>query len=243
MGERLGRGTGSSLEFMDFRDYIPGDDLRHIDWSAFARTDQLKVRLFREEIAPALDILVDVSPSMTVTPAKRQALMDVVEAAVLWTRRAGGQARRIRLDGHEFKSWDEVYFEGSDAWRPLVPLRRRAMVLIVSDMLLPDDPAPRLRRLAGQAAHCYVVQLLDPWEASPDAEGPRTLIDCEVDQRVDIVLDAGVVRRYQERLGRLSEAVRDAVRQLAGTYALVRAGDPARMFRDELLPQGMVEPA
>jgi hypothetical protein len=243
LGERLGRGTGSSLEFMDFRDYIPGDDLRHIDWSAYARTDQMKVRLFREEIAPALDILVDVSPSMAVTEIKRQALIDLVEAAVLWTTRAGGRARRIRLDGDVFESWDEVEFEGTDAWRPLVPLRRRAMLLIVSDMLQPTDPGPRIRRLGGNAAHCYIVQLLDPWEAAPATEGPRTLIDCEVDEREDLVLDEAVVRRYQERLGRLCDAVRDAARLLAGTYALVQAGEPARMFREALLPQGVVEPA
>ena len=50
----MGRGPGSSLEFLDFRDYVPGDDLRHVDWRAYARTDSLKVRLFREEVSPLL---------------------------------------------------------------------------------------------------------------------------------------------------------------------------------------------
>ncbi len=49
-GAQLGRSIGSSLEFMDHREYQPGDDLRRIDWSAYARSDNLTVRLYREEV-------------------------------------------------------------------------------------------------------------------------------------------------------------------------------------------------
>ena len=45
IGERLGSGTGSSLEFQDYRPYAPGDDLRHVDWAAYARSELLAVRL------------------------------------------------------------------------------------------------------------------------------------------------------------------------------------------------------
>jgi uncharacterized protein (DUF58 family) len=38
-GELLGRGAGSSLEFQEYRQYVPGDDIRHLDWAAYARTD------------------------------------------------------------------------------------------------------------------------------------------------------------------------------------------------------------
>ena len=135
IGERLGRGTGTSLEFMDFRDYVPGDDLRHIDWSAYARTDQLKVRLYREEIAPALDIVVDLSPSMAVTPAKARAVEDIVEAATLWTSRAGGLARRLRADGGPFRSWDEVAFDRSDDWQMMRLRVERSLSEIGHDIL------------------------------------------------------------------------------------------------------------
>ena len=49
-----GRHTGSSLDFKDFREYQPGDDLRRIDWGAYARSDKLIVKLYREEIDPHL---------------------------------------------------------------------------------------------------------------------------------------------------------------------------------------------
>src|SRR5439155_2967235 len=60
----LGARAGSSLEFRDHRSYEPGDDLRHVDWHAFARTDQLSVKLYREEVSPHLDVLIDGSRSM-----------------------------------------------------------------------------------------------------------------------------------------------------------------------------------
>src|SRR5262249_59820670 len=53
-GSALSQRSGSSLEFKDYRDYQPGDDLRHIDWNAFARSDQLSIKLFREEVHPHL---------------------------------------------------------------------------------------------------------------------------------------------------------------------------------------------
>src|SRR4051812_37461191 len=63
-GVTVGQRAGSSLEFRDYRDYQPGDDLRHVDWNAYARSDVLAVKLFREEVTPHLDVLIDDSRSM-----------------------------------------------------------------------------------------------------------------------------------------------------------------------------------
>src|SRR4051794_15002342 len=63
-GGTLSQRAGSSLEFRDHRGYEPGDDLRHIDWNAYARTDQLTIKQFREEVTPILDVVLDTSRSM-----------------------------------------------------------------------------------------------------------------------------------------------------------------------------------
>src|ERR1043166_6744305 len=63
-GTRTGRRSGSSIDFQDYREYQPGDDLRFIDWGIYARTDRLTVKLFREEVTPHLDLVVDGSLSM-----------------------------------------------------------------------------------------------------------------------------------------------------------------------------------
>jgi uncharacterized protein (DUF58 family) len=63
-GERRSKKRGFSVEFDDFRNYVPGDDLRHIDWNVFARMDRFFIKIFREEEDLALHLVVDASPSM-----------------------------------------------------------------------------------------------------------------------------------------------------------------------------------
>lgn len=99
IGGRAGRGTGSSLELADFREYVPGDDPRHIDWRGYARTDKLHVRLFRAEVSPHLDVVLDLSASMGSTPTKEQALRDLGAAFRVWGAQAGCTTRVLAAGG------------------------------------------------------------------------------------------------------------------------------------------------
>ncbi len=63
-GERRSSRRGASLEFADYRDYSPGDDLRRLDWKAYARLDRAFLKLFEEEEDLAVHILLDASESM-----------------------------------------------------------------------------------------------------------------------------------------------------------------------------------
>ncbi len=65
-GERRSKRRGRSVEFADFRPYVAGDDLRHIDWNILGRLDKLFVKLFREEEDLSLHIIIDASASMDV---------------------------------------------------------------------------------------------------------------------------------------------------------------------------------
>ncbi len=244
-GERLGKGTGSSLEFMDFRDYVPGDDLRHIDWRAYARTDQFKVRLFREEVSPDLEIVADLSRSMTVTKRKEQAFRDMVEALAFWTLQAGSRPRRLASGGDLFDTADTVAFDeaASDTLLPTRPLKPMSIRFLLSDFLFPGDPGTMIRRFASGAARIFVIQLLDSWELDPDRSGPLTLIDCETAARIDLDLNSRSVGLYKERLGRLCGAVKQAVTASGGMYACVKADTPHAMFREGLMAQNIVEPA
>src|SRR5262245_16209236 len=163
-GDRIGRGTSSSLEFMDFRDYVPGDDLRHVDWRGYARTEQYQVRLFREEVSPAAEIIADLSPSMGVTPEKERALRDLVEALGLGIARGGGRPRRLRAGGGRFDAGERAPLAAAAtaSLLPLEPLRPRSVRVLVSDFLIESGCGPDLRRLASGAAQLVVVQLLDP---------------------------------------------------------------------------------
>ena len=160
-GEQLGRRSGSSVDFQDYRDYQPGDDLRHIDWNAYARTDQLTVKLFREEVRPHLDLILDTSGSMALADSpKADALHQL--AAIFAT--AAGNARcsqavwmtgegfqRVANDSQPPSAWGDIQLGNAipfeEAHSLLPPrLRRQGIRVIISDLFWPGNPLPTLGR-------------------------------------------------------------------------------------------------
>src|SRR5690625_6847234 len=71
-GNWAGAGIGSSIDFQDHRPYVPGDDPRYINWQAFARSGHYTMKLYREEVSPQIDLLLDTSASMFFEPEKQQ---------------------------------------------------------------------------------------------------------------------------------------------------------------------------
>jgi uncharacterized protein (DUF58 family) len=245
-GMRRGLSAGGAMDFVDFRDYAPGDDLRHLDWRGYARTDQLRVRLFEDEVAPFGDVLLDLSPSMASTEQKARALRDLAHLFAGWIAGEGGRARCLRLGGGEVPDVDAVPFDGpfhgSQALaEPAARPRRRGARILVSDFLVADDPVPLLRRLSASAACFCAVQLLDPWEQDPRPQTATTLRDCETGERLDVALDLRTIDGYRQRLALLQDGLRAAVHALGGAFAVVAAGEPMAMCRRFLLPAGIVE--
>jgi len=63
-GDRLASISGTSIEFADYRKYLPGDEIRHIDWNIYGRTERLYLKTFKEDIDFSIHVLVDASKSM-----------------------------------------------------------------------------------------------------------------------------------------------------------------------------------
>jgi len=249
LGDRLGRGLGNSLDFVEHRDYAPGDDLRLLDWRAYARTDRMFVRRYRAEVAPVVEVVVDLSASMAVTDAKGAALRELVEGFWHWGTRGIGRVRVLARGGGVLDVGPAGHGlprpegPGGGSWLPAVPFVPGSLRYLVSDFLEPGDPHPDLRRMAHSAAWSCAVQLLDPWEHAPDPADLTALWDCEGDRRLDVELGDATLARYAERLGRLCGQVRHAVAEGGGRYALALAAEPERMFADALHPAGIIEPA
>lgn len=253
VGQMLGNSVGSSLEFQDHRNYTPGDDLRHIDWSAYARTDQLTVRLYREEVSPRLEIIVDVTGSMT-TGDKESLLRSLV---LLLVRLADkGRAQPILwLVG------DDVRREHSDlsaaverfelTGRTDLPvhlgggtmgLRPRSIRVVISDFLFPHDAEALVRRVADGAAALTLIQVLSSAEADPPVGQPSRLIDVETSTKLDVMLDAPTVARYLRRLAALETALARAARRAGGHFVRVTdARDLPTICREDLVPAGLLE--
>lgn len=252
VGERLGSGTGSSLEFQEHRAYAPGDDLRHVDWAAYARSELLAVRLYREEVAPRIDLVLDHSRSMAVTPGKLRAYGElagllacacahtVAESRVITT--AGVEPRRLQRP-EDIESVLACDAERGALEEPHLPLRRRSLRIVVSDFLFPHDADALVSRLARDGASLAIVQLTLREEAEPAVDTGRRLVDVEGRGTLDVVIDDAAVRAYRARFNRLRLGLSTAARRAGARFAYIAADLPAREIARQLLSAGVLEAA
>jgi uncharacterized protein (DUF58 family) len=251
-GERLGAGTGSSLEFEDYRPYTPGDDLRHVDWAAYARSEMLAVRLYREEVAPRLDLVIDLSRSMGVTAEKLRAhgelsglLACACASTVADTRvvtRSAAEPHRLRVpeDLDRIFVCENTMSGLEDAY---LPFRRRSVRIVVSDFLFPHDPDVLVSRLARDCAWLALIQLTLPEEAEPVPEGGRRLVDVEGRGELDVVMDDALIRDYRDRFARLRVGLTRAARRIGAPFAYLSSATPLREMARQLAAAGVVEAA
>ncbi|MFM1873758.1 MAG: hypothetical protein RL398_3180 [Planctomycetota bacterium] len=244
IGDRRGSGVGSSMEFFDFRDYAPGDDLRHLDWRGYARTEKLRVRLHQEEVAPFVDVLVDRSASMAADADKERAVRELLAALELWCRKSGCTARLLECGGGPTSAERIVFDDLAVAPQPpAMPLRPRGVRVLVTDGLWRDDGAAFLHRLAAGAADVLVLQVLSKWEVDPEPCGALALVDVETDERREVQFDAAAVAAYKAKLQRLCDDLRQTTLADGGRYARVVADDLGAMCRRDLVPAEVLEPA
>jgi uncharacterized protein (DUF58 family) len=249
-GERLGAGTGASLEFQDYRAYTPGDDLRHVDWAAYARADVLAVRLYREEVAPRVDVVLDVSRSMAVTPQKLRGygelsgllacacVSTVADSRIITTSGIPPQPLHVPEHIERFLTCDATLSALEEVH---LPFRRRSMRVVVSDFLFPHDADTLVSRLARDSASLAIVQLTLAEESEPAREGGRRLVDVEGRGELDLVIDDAAIEDYRARFSRLRLGLSTASRRVGARFAHVVAGTPVGEVARRLAAAGLVE--
>ena len=117
-GERRSKRRGESVEFDDYRAYTPGDDLRRLDWNAFARFDKFFIKLFRAEEDLGLHLLVDCSASML-------AGGQTEPSKLLFAHRLAMALAYVGLQGNNRVSLGLFGREGADPLWRLAPMRGR----------------------------------------------------------------------------------------------------------------------
>lgn len=253
-GQQFGRGTGSSLEFQELRDYQAGDDLRHVDWRSYARSEQLHSRLYRDEVAPVAELIVDGSRSMQLTPAKAAATRWLVRflAALLapdmHLRPVLASDPPVPLPAAALAdpSLPGIAFDGARSLGdlPLTALLRPGSVrVVVSDFLFPHDPSALVDSLGRGASSLLLLAVLDGDELDPPRRGQLRLTEVETGATRDLPVDDRTVARYRQRLARLWDGLALAARRRAGLALRWDAATPAPAFvADELLAHGVVTP-
>lgn len=209
-GDFHGVGVGSSIDFQDHRDYAPGDDPRHLNWQAFARTGQYTMKLYREEVRPVLDLLVDVSDSMWVGDGKGRRTAELVYFFVLNAERHGASLRVHLVKGREVKivpnemvlshDWlgEVETMNGSDEPPCLIraALRANAIRVLLSDLLYQGEPGPLLKHLHDRQGKGLVFCPFTRKEANPGWLGQYDFVDAETGRRHSHQISKAALQSY-----------------------------------------------
>ncbi len=260
-GRHSSKRKGESLDFADFRPYVPGDDYRRIDQALYARLGQLVIREFEAEDELSVRVVVDLSASMDLFGKHNSARQ--LAALVAYLALAAGD--RVELFcvpgphrplepgpvGHHLSAWPrlETWLETipTGGAVPLAPVLRglvgsskvRGATVIVSDLL--DSEWERALDGLVLGAGGIVIQVLAPEELEPDLIGDLRLVDVETGAETMISTSEDTRRRYREVLEAFVSGVAGRARKAGLDYLLVPSvGDAAERALAALATEGVV---
>ena len=242
---------GFSQEFAEYRAYVPGDDLRHVDWNLFARTERTYLKRYRGETNTQLTLLLDASNSMMYTsgPLKKIDYARFIAASLFYL------AIKLQRDAAGLIVFDDEvrhYIKPStqpgqlahlfgtlevteprartNFGKPLEyfqkSLHRRGIVIVLSDFYeQPDTIIRALEPLRFRGNEIVLFHLLDPQELRPVLRGPSLLVDLETDQTIEVIPEYAK-GDYRARIDAHVAALTSRARGAGMDYHLLRTDQP-----------------
>ena len=243
-GERRSPRKGQSVEFADFRNYVPGDDLRFVDWNTYARLERLFLKLFLEEEDLHFYALIDTSASMDFgTPTKLHYAKQLA-AALAFIGLVRSDRVRIETLGQPGSQAAPVFRGRRSLWRMLdhietiepgepVPLAEgvknfclrnpgKGIIVLLSDLMEKSGYEAALKYLVSRNMDVYVVQILSAEELDPDVQGDLRLVDCEDGDVAEVTISVPLMKRYKQTLAAFVDSIRDFCNRRGMVYLLAR---------------------
>ncbi len=245
-GNRKSTQKGSSTEFSDFREYMPGDDIRRIDWNAYGRLDRYFIKEYMEEKEAVVNVLLDTSASMNYGTNKKSELAGMLAAALAYLG-LNNMDRVVIYDMKRMQSpfmanggkravpglleWlDKCSFGGNvDIYNAVKQMTTRGngVTVIISDFLQEcfldskENAASQLLRYLNYRRQKPVfLQILAGEEVEVSLSGTKNLIDSEDESMLRITLEADSIRRYQQALQEFTGSLQRECARNGGIYVL-----------------------
>ncbi len=241
---------GFSVDFMEYRPYLPGDDLQRVDWKLFARSDRYFVKEFEGETNVRLHLVVDISSSMGYASGKitkrEYAFFLAASLAYLMIRqrdavgltlfddriRRSVPARSSKGHLHTILTQLERAKPGTDTsfGRPLHEVaeqqRRRGFVVLLSDLLSdPDALVNALKHFRFNGHDVLVFHILDPQEVYFEFTDMVEFEDMESGEKLLVEAERAKTL-YQENFARFHERLRKECGLLGIDYVLLETSRP-----------------
>jgi uncharacterized protein (DUF58 family) len=247
-GERLSRRRGAGIEFADYRDYSPGDDLRALDWNVAGRLDRWLIRTFTEEEDLDVTLLVDSSASMGFgTPSKLDHALRLA-AALGYVGLAGlDRVRVVAFDAQRCSASAGVrgkpgifqlleHLGGIEARgmtdlatalrRLALSARRPGLAVVLSDLFDPAGYRDGCDRLLSRGFGLVVLHVLAPEDLAPPLAGDLLLVDSETSATTEVSLSPALLARYAEVVGAFQAEVREFLAARGASYLAVTTAVP-----------------
>ena len=264
-GNRKSKTYGSSCEFADYRDYVPGDDISKIDWNAYARFDKLYQKLYLDERQMHTKIYIDASRSMNfgdggkgdqcLRLAATLAYMSISEmekVSIFVLREKEIQSVISGMVGknayfEKIGLLNEITFDGdsyiADAIVPSNVGRGDGMSIIISDFLTDNNYETAIDRLADSKRDILCIQVLARDELNPQMRGKMHLFDSEnVSRTYRKNIDRDIVRAYKAALQYVQDRIREYCNARGADYMLVAADETmAEVFFEKLVNAGVLK--
>lgn len=251
-GERRSNRKGQSVEFADFRNYVPGDDLRFIDWNLFARLDRLFLKLFLEEEDLHFYCLIDTSRSMGFGEPSKLLFAKQLAAALGYIGLCRADRVKIEGLGSSRSNPGPVLRGRGSLWRLLEHIERlepdrnvslidglkefalcnsgKGIVVLISDLMEKNGYEAALRFLLAREMDIYVIHVLAPEELNPEIQGDLKLVDCEDGDIAEITVSRPLLDRYQRTLAAFVETAREFCTRRGMSYLMTSTATPVEQI-------------
>lgn len=269
-GERRSLRRGTSVEFADYRNYSPGDDLRRLDWNIYARLERPYIKLLEDEEDLAVHILLDISGSMGWQPedassethkllyAQRLAaalayialgsgdrlmMAAFSDAGAIWHGPARGRGQTVAMLRYLRDLRAEGVTDLNAALRDYALRERRpGLCIILSDFFAPGGHSEGLNALLAKGHEVALLQILAPEEITPPLAGDLRLVDVETGQPQEVSVDAAMRDLYEQRLQGWLDSIRDDCARKGAHYLLLPTNTPwEKAILVEMRRLGMVK--
>jgi uncharacterized protein (DUF58 family) len=252
-GERRSSKRGTSIEFADYRNYAPGDDLRRLDWNVYARLERPYIKLLEDEEDLAVHLLLDASASMDWPQegsANENKLLFAKRlfAALAYTSLVGNDRLLlaavndhgmayfgpVRGRGHSINMLRYVHAVEAQGVTDLnhtmsdYALRagRPGLCFVISDMFSPSGYLDGMNRLLSKGYEVALVHVLSPDEVTPPLTGDLRLVDVETGKPQEVTIDAGMRDLYVKRLTSWQDGIRAECSRRGVHYLTVTTDTP-----------------